>query len=99
MPEFRMEVLNLRNESSILKSVGTIISIGGAFIVTLYQGMAITIFPASPTESSLSSLLIIESDIQPNWTFGGLFLVFSCIFLSLSYVAKVHFPLSNTNNY
>ncbi|CAO2829226.1 unnamed protein product [Amaranthus hypochondriacus] len=85
---FRMEILNLRHESSILKSVGTIISIGGAFIVTLYQGMAITIFPPSPTESSLSSLLIVENDFQPNWAFGGLFLVFSCIFLSLSYVAK-----------
>ncbi|KNA24453.1 hypothetical protein SOVF_015580 [Spinacia oleracea] len=84
---FRMEVLNLRARSSILKSVGTLVSIGGAFIVTLYQGMPITIFPPSPTQFSLHFPLV-ANETQPNWALGGLFLFASSIFLSLSFVAK-----------
>lgn len=86
-----MEVLNLRARSSILKSVGTLVSIGGAFIVTLYQGMPITIFPPSPTQFSLHFPLV-ANETQPNWALGGLFLFASSIFLSLSFVAKVTIP-------
>lgn len=79
----RMETYNLRAKSSILKSIGTIISISGAFIVTFYQGFPIILFP-SPHKLSLHS--VIES--EPNWAIGALLLATSSIFLSLSYIAK-----------
>uniref|UniRef100_A0A803L0E5 WAT1-related protein n=1 Tax=Chenopodium quinoa TaxID=63459 RepID=A0A803L0E5_CHEQI len=85
---FRMEVLNLRAQSSLLKSLGTLVSIGGAFIVTLYQGMPINIFSSSPTQFSLHSLLN-ANETQPNWALGGLYLFGSSIFLSLTYVTKL----------
>ncbi|XP_021726964.1 WAT1-related protein At3g28050-like [Chenopodium quinoa] len=81
---FRMEVLNMRAQSSLLKSLGTLVSIGGAFIVTLYQGMPIYIFSSSPTQFSLLN----ANETQPNWALGGLYLFGSCIFLSLTYITK-----------
>lgn len=84
----RMEILDLRAQSSILKLVGTLVSISGAFIVTFYQGLPITIFPPSPTELSLHSLLQLQTDDQPNWVMGAFFLATSSIFLSLTYVVK-----------
>ncbi|KAH9627186.1 hypothetical protein KSS87_020732 [Heliosperma pusillum] len=53
---FRMENLNLSAWSSLLKIVGTFVSISGAFIVTFYQGMPIILFSTSPTELFLSIL-------------------------------------------
>ncbi|XP_021741310.1 WAT1-related protein At5g40230-like [Chenopodium quinoa] len=82
----RKEILNLRSNSCILKLIGTIVSISGAFIMIFYHGLLIIIVP-SPTKSSLHSLVQLQS--QPNWVFGGTFLLISCILISLAYVIKV----------
>ncbi|KAL2928787.1 hypothetical protein RDABS01_028537 [Bienertia sinuspersici] len=78
-----MEVLNPRAQSTLLKTIGTLVSIGGAFIVTFYQGMPITIF-SSPSKLSLLSTV----EIQPNWVIGALLLVTSSLFQSLAYVTQ-----------
>ncbi|XP_021726967.1 WAT1-related protein At3g28050-like isoform X2 [Chenopodium quinoa] len=84
---FRMEILNLRSQSSILKLIGTIVSISGAFILIFYQGLPISnIFP-SPTKPSLHSLVELDQT-QPNWVLGGTFLSMSCVVLSLAYITK-----------
>jgi len=62
-----MEKLQLKSKSSQAKSIGTIISILGAFTVTFYKGPAI-IFP-SPSSISLHELL--QSPPQQYWVFGG----------------------------
>ncbi|XP_021721635.1 WAT1-related protein At3g28050-like isoform X1 [Chenopodium quinoa] len=81
-----MEILNLRSQSSILKLIGTIVSISGAFVVIFYQGLPISsIFP-SPTKPSLHSLMQLQN--QPNWVVGGAFLSMSCLLLSFAYVTK-----------
>ncbi|CAO2829227.1 unnamed protein product [Amaranthus hypochondriacus] len=85
---FRMEILNLKSQSSVLKALGTIISIAGAFIVTLYQGMPIIIFNPSHNQYSLNSLFGDNNETQPNWVLGGFLLFISSLFLSLMYVAK-----------
>ncbi|XP_021742004.1 WAT1-related protein At3g28050-like [Chenopodium quinoa] len=79
----RMELVNFSAQSSVLKSIGTIVSIIGAFIVTFYQGQSI-IFFSSPNKLSLHSLF----ETQPNWAVGALLLATSSIFLSLTYIAK-----------
>ncbi|KAL7091618.1 hypothetical protein ACP275_12G116900 [Erythranthe tilingii] len=65
---FRMERLNLRKSSGISKSLGTIISILGASIVTLYKGPAIM-----NKALTLNSSAIISSPDQ-NWVLGGILL-------------------------
>ncbi|XP_051146319.1 WAT1-related protein At3g28050-like [Andrographis paniculata] len=69
---FRMEELDFRSSSTISKSLGTITSILGAFIVTFYNGPAILNSPA--TSGSFNQLLLPST---PNWVLGGLLLIFA----------------------
>lgn len=63
-----MEELNLKRSSSIAKSLGTIISIVGASIVTLYKGPAILNKAITLNSSALLQLP------EQNWVLGGILL-------------------------
>ncbi|KAL0305046.1 UNVERIFIED_CONTAM: WAT1-related protein [Sesamum angustifolium] len=63
-----MEGLNLRRTSDLSKSLGTLVSIVGASIVTLYKGPAIM----NKTLTLGSSVLFSPS--QQNWVLGGVLL-------------------------
>lgn len=64
----RMEGLNLRRSSDISKSLGTLVSIAGASVVTLYKGPAIM----NKAMTLGSSGLVFSS--QENWILGGILL-------------------------
>ncbi|XP_021741983.1 WAT1-related protein At3g28050-like [Chenopodium quinoa] len=74
---FRMEMLNTRNITCLAKLVGTIVSIAGAFVVTLYEG--------PPLLKRLATLhthqLSLRGD-QMNWILGGFFLAIDCVMAS-----------------
>ncbi|RDX95012.1 WAT1-related protein, partial [Mucuna pruriens] len=72
---FRMEEVDWRNSSSQAKMLGTIVSIGGAFIVILYKG---------PTILKTYSSNKLQLSPQLNWILGGIF----CVGDSLASVAK-----------
>ncbi|KAJ4847067.1 hypothetical protein Tsubulata_015753 [Turnera subulata] len=74
---FRMEKLDWRSSSTVAKSLGTIVSIAGAFIVTYYKGIPLASFPSSSNSSSHPLLLQ-----QSNWVVGGLFLAADCVMAS-----------------
>ncbi|KAK4429861.1 WAT1-related protein [Sesamum alatum] len=65
---FRMEGLNLRRTSDIYKSLGTLVSIAGASIVTLYKG------PALMNETLTLGSSALFSPSQQNWVLGGILL-------------------------
>ncbi|XVF44054.1 hypothetical protein PTKIN_Ptkin02bG0089800 [Pterospermum kingtungense] len=66
----RMEKLDLGIKSSQAKSVGTLVSIFGALVVTLYKGLPL--FTTYPSKKRLiDELLLIP---QSNWIVGGFFL-------------------------
>ncbi|KAK2661839.1 hypothetical protein Ddye_000413 [Dipteronia dyeriana] len=67
---FRMKKLDLRKSSSQAKSLGAIVAVTGAFIVTLYKGPPLWMI-SSTSDSPLQLLLSQESD----WIIGGLLLV------------------------
>ncbi|XP_021293103.1 WAT1-related protein At5g40240-like isoform X1 [Herrania umbratica] len=73
---FRMEKLHLRSSSSQAKSLGTIVSIAGAFVVTFYKGPSILM---SSSRASSSHQFLLQ---QSNWTFGGFLLAADCVFAS-----------------
>lgn len=81
----RMEKLDLRVQSSLAKSIGTMVSIAGALTVTLYKG------PALVSMSSSSNLHNELRSPQKNWIIGGLVLAASSFFLSLLYIVQVTF--------
>ncbi|KAL3621503.1 hypothetical protein CASFOL_036415 [Castilleja foliolosa] len=64
---FRMEKLACKSSSFIAKTIGTLVSISGAFIVTLFKGPQIPI---------LHSYINIP---QSNLIIGGLFLAADCL--------------------
>ncbi|KAI4328221.1 hypothetical protein L6164_020594 [Bauhinia variegata] len=74
---FRMERLDWRNSSSLAKSLGTIVSIAGAFVVTLYKGPAL-LKAFSPV--NLSGLQV--NSPESNWVLGGIFLAIDCVMAS-----------------
>uniref|UniRef100_A0A2P2JWJ8 WAT1-related protein At3g28050 isoform X1 n=1 Tax=Rhizophora mucronata TaxID=61149 RepID=A0A2P2JWJ8_RHIMU len=73
---FRMEKLDLSSFSTLAKSMGTIISIVGAFIMTYYKGPQLLMMLSS--SNSLCRLLFQQS----NWVFGGLLLAADCVMTS-----------------
>lgn len=81
-----MEVLDYREHSSQAKLVGTIVSIGGAFIVIFYKGPSIF----NTTHSSLSSINNINlSSPQSNWVLGGFYCAIDSLMTSLWYIYQV----------
>ncbi|KAH9742049.1 WAT1-related protein [Citrus sinensis] len=80
---FRMEKVACRKASSQAKVLGTIVSVAGAFIVTLYKGPRITTI-ASPKVSLSHALRSSNS----NWAVGGLFLTAEYILVPLWYIVQ-----------
>ncbi|CAK9149159.1 unnamed protein product [Ilex paraguariensis] len=80
----RMEKLELKVPSSQAKLIGTIISITGAVIVTLYKGPSILF-------SQSASKLVYEPFLMPqwNWIFGGILCAVGIFFLALLFIVKV----------
>ncbi|KAH7515749.1 hypothetical protein FEM48_Zijuj10G0059300 [Ziziphus jujuba var. spinosa] len=79
-----MEVLDLRKKSSQAKSVGTIISIAGALIVTLYKGVRLT--SASPLPGKFLDQLLLS--IQSKWVIAGFILLLQSFSLVLTFVVQ-----------
>ncbi|XP_042053324.1 WAT1-related protein At3g28050-like isoform X2 [Salvia splendens] len=66
---FRLEEVDFRRLSTVAKSLGTVVSISGAFVVTFYNGPAILNTPL--TSSSLTHLALSSTQ---NWALGGFLL-------------------------
>ncbi|KAG6783296.1 hypothetical protein POTOM_012741 [Populus tomentosa] len=74
---FRMEKVDCRSYSTLAKSMGTIISMGGAFVVTFYKGPLL--LKALPSASNSSHLVLSQ---HSNWVLGGLLLAVDCTMAS-----------------
>ncbi|KAI3665937.1 hypothetical protein L6452_44572 [Arctium lappa] len=83
---FRMETLSFSKKSTRAKFLGTIVSVTGAFVVTLYKGPKLiwSLYPP-PSPPSVSVSL---NSTQPNWTLGGLFLTSEYILVPLWYIVQ-----------
>ena len=83
--DFRMEKLDWRSSSSLAKSVGTIVLITGAFIMTYYKGTHLLMTSLPP---NLSLQFFVP---QTNWVIGGLLLAIDCVFTSAWLIVQVRF--------
>nr|XP_027074631.1 WAT1-related protein At3g28050-like isoform X2 [Coffea arabica] len=78
---FRMEKLAFRSSSSRAKVLGTVLSISGAFVVTLYNGPRIKLRNTIPIPQHLHTA-------QSNWKLGGLFLTAEYILVPMWYIVQ-----------
>jgi hypothetical protein len=86
-----MEKVVLRSTSSKAKILGTIISISGAFVVTLYKGTPIVI-----AHRSSVSLYPPLNSLKSNWVIGGLLLTAEYILVPLWYIVQVNYLKANS---
>ncbi|QCD90604.1 WAT1-related protein [Vigna unguiculata] len=77
---FRMEKLDLKVKSCQAKIIGTVVSIAGALMVTLYKGLAIT--------SGVMRNDFFLSSQQSQWLLGGFFLSVATFSASVSIVIQ-----------
>ncbi|CAL5198284.1 unnamed protein product [Lathyrus oleraceus] len=82
---FRMEKLDVGSSISQAKMVGTVLSISGALLVTLYRGAPIRSFQTQPSTSQQFQSLFEETG---NWVIGGLFLFTASLSLSVWNIAQ-----------
>ncbi|XP_037495593.1 WAT1-related protein At3g28050 isoform X1 [Jatropha curcas] len=92
---FRMEKLEFRLQSSQAKSIGTIVSVAGALIVTLYKGQLITANVASQIDEQLLLLSNVAYQIDDqllllssNWVIGGIFCAVGALCLASLYIVQ-----------
>lgn len=73
----RIEEVHLKRKDGIAKVLGTICSVAGASIITIYKG-PIIFSPYSPLNRSLPSISLGDAEGK-NWTLGCLCLIGHCI--------------------
>lgn len=80
---FRMEAIKFGSSTTQAKLIGTIVSIAGAIVVTLYKGPTIL-------SSTLKSIISKNLLVQPsNWVLGGIFLTIDAVFSSMYIISQV----------
>ncbi|XP_076945059.1 WAT1-related protein At3g28050-like [Bidens hawaiensis] len=78
----RMEKIKFGSSVTSAKFIGTIVSVAGAIMVTLYKGPPII---SSPLESEITKNL----SAQPSkWVLGGIFLAIDAVFSSMYIIAQ-----------
>lgn len=81
-----MEKLDWRSSTGLVKTVGTMVSLVGAFVVTFYDG------PSLLSTSSLSNVsykkLLFQ---QSNWVIGGFLLLVDAVMTSVWVIIQVKF--------
>ncbi|XP_057758938.1 WAT1-related protein At5g40240-like [Arachis stenosperma] len=85
----RMEKIDVKTRTTQAKIVGSIISIGGAFIVTFYKGPSIIIADDSPSLHLVQRLNGNFESVDTNWVIGGFLLTTGNILLTLWFILQV----------
>lgn len=80
---FRMEEVHCRSSSTLAKSIGTLVSIAGALIVTLYNGPPLLKNPVHPNISQ--RILMVQ---ETNLITGGVLLIIDCLASSAFIIAQ-----------
>ncbi|CAN1153455.1 WAT1-related protein At3g28050 [Linum perenne] len=81
-----MEKIVVRRRWSQAKVIGAIVSIGGAIVVTLYKGTALTTAATSQSVQLHDQSLQIKT--SQNWVLGGFFLTCQYILVPLWYIVQ-----------
>ncbi|KAK9668823.1 hypothetical protein RND81_13G089100 [Saponaria officinalis] len=75
----RLEDVNLLRRDGLAKVLGTVASVGGAMIITLYKGSPLLNLTDQPQGDSLGTETeYLESNKIQNWTWGCIFLLGHC---------------------
>ncbi|XAR48048.1 hypothetical protein NMG60_11030749 [Bertholletia excelsa] len=82
---FRMEEVDFRSPSTLAKTIGTLVSISGALVVTIYKGPSILM---TPSQSNILHQLLLQPS---NFFIGGMLLVIDCLAASAFTISQAIF--------
>ena len=88
MQIFRLEQVNIKKRYGVAKVVGTVGSIVGATVITLYKGP-----PLLTTHPHLTLAAITSSSQILNWTLGCVYMLGNCLGWSGWMVLQVRFDI------
>uniref|UniRef100_A0A0E0JZB4 WAT1-related protein n=1 Tax=Oryza punctata TaxID=4537 RepID=A0A0E0JZB4_ORYPU len=71
----RLEQVNINKRYGMAKVIGTVVSVGGATVITLYKGTPLMNFKSS----HILGANTVSQNVVLNWTVGCLFLLGNCI--------------------
>ncbi|XP_024961850.1 WAT1-related protein At4g08300-like [Cynara cardunculus var. scolymus] len=80
----RLEIIDLRNPRGLAKVVGTLVSLAGVIIMTLYKGPAMTSLGHAAIHFTQTTV------IQENWFKGSVLTVSSCLTWSIWYIMQAY---------
>ncbi|CAA0832474.1 WAT1-related protein [Striga hermonthica] len=81
-----MEKFKITSKTTVAKSIGTLVTVIGALIITLYQGPPIMGF--SSHVSNDASSFHIPTNYSSAWLIGGLLLTIDCVVSALFIIAQ-----------
>ena len=73
----RIEQVHLNRKDGIAKVLGTLASVAGASVITLYKGL--TIYPPNSNLHQSHFLLSLGDAKGKNWTLGCIYLIIHCL--------------------
>ncbi|KVH88351.1 hypothetical protein Ccrd_024034, partial [Cynara cardunculus var. scolymus] len=79
-----LEIIDLRNPRGLAKVVGTLVSLAGVIIMTLYKGPAMTSLGHAAIHFTQTTV------IQENWFKGSVLTVSSCLTWSIWYIMQAY---------
>uniref|UniRef100_A0A0E0N8J1 ferredoxin--NADP(+) reductase n=1 Tax=Oryza rufipogon TaxID=4529 RepID=A0A0E0N8J1_ORYRU len=80
----QLETVDVRSKAGLAKVVGTLMSVGGATLLGLYKGAALTHTTSSVQEHGAKGITSNSSSIsKERWMLGSVLLVLNCISFSL----------------
>lgn len=83
-PLCRLETVDVRSKAGLAKVIGTLMSVGGATLLGLYKGAALTHTTSSVQEHGAKGITSNSSSIsKERWMLGSVLLVLNCISFSL----------------
>ncbi|GER32829.1 nodulin MtN21 /EamA-like transporter family protein [Striga asiatica] len=87
IPGFTFVFAVIFSNTTVAKSIGTLVAVVGALIITLYQGPPIMGF-SSHVSNNASSFHIPTNTNSSAWLIGGLLLIIDCVVSALFIIAQ-----------
>ncbi|WVZ78273.1 hypothetical protein U9M48_026014, partial [Paspalum notatum var. saurae] len=79
----RVESLNMKSKAGCAKILGTLMSLGGALLVSLYKGVAVIAHKSTAAAPSSAQHTSSSASDKKSWMLGTLALLANCLFFSL----------------
>ncbi|ERM99080.1 hypothetical protein AMTR_s00101p00110260 [Amborella trichopoda] len=91
-----MEKVNLKKVRSQAKVVGTLVTVAGAMLMTLYKGPIVEMLWSKHSSAHQGYGNSTPTSTDKDWLKGSILLIFACLAWAAFFVLQVHLTLKQT---